>query len=124
MLTIDKIFGRERIFGKPVSEIIKPKQIAFDQEKVVKDRKLPQPYFEILYLDDELRIQRTSQGYLFIVRREDTNKKLQAKSEPLELGPIMTKVLGVNGMKAVGILSVVPYLLFFYKFFEQYANSN
>jgi hypothetical protein len=107
-----KIFGQTKIFGKVVDDI-KPFEIKFDKEKLdktLKDSGRPVPAFEILYLDDTLRIQRTSEGYLFIIK-----KIMEAGTETKGgggLGPWLENKIGENGMKTLGWVSLTPYLFF------------
>jgi hypothetical protein len=97
-----------------------------------------------MYCTDTLRIQKTPEGFTFVLQKNvpvgatKTSGNVGAKrpeasspasiqsgslssSSPsgLALGPWMQRTLGEKGMKAIGIVSVVPYALFFYKFVEK-----
>lgn len=120
-----KIFGQTEIFGKAVDEI-NPFEIKFDKEKLEKSLKnsgRPTPAFEILYLDDTLRVQRTSEGYLFIIK-----KIVEAGAESTKggggLGPWLEDKIGENGMKTLGWVSLTPYLFFAITAVRQFVDSR
>ena len=116
-----KVFGQETIFGKPVSEI-KPFEIAFDKEQFAKQLEKsgrPTPAFDIEYIDQDLRIQRTGEGYLFIIKKLPDEGTTGASTGERDislfeegLGPWLTQKVGPNAMKALGLVSIVPYILF------------
>lgn len=119
-----KIFGQTKIFGKVVDDI-KPFEIKFDKEKLdktLKDAGRPVPAFEILYLDDTLRVQRTSEGYLFIIKKiiEDGTRTKGGGG----LGPWLEDKIGENGMKTLGWVSLTPYLFFAITAVRQYLESR
>jgi len=114
-LKFTKIFGRKSVFGFDVDNL-KPIQVQFDQEKfakTIKKSNRPIPSFEFEYLDEDLRIHRTGEGYTFIAA------KIGGKSPNIKpslindgLGPWLTDKIGENGMKLIGLISVTPYIYF------------
>lgn len=113
-IRFNKIFGKELIFGRPAGEILKPIHIEFKEGDLVKASG-PKPAFELLYLDSDLRVQQTSQGYTFIIAKD---YNVDTGSGNGGVGPWLSKRIGEKGMKALGVVSVVPYMLFIYKFLD------
>ena len=120
-----KIFGQTEIFGKVVDDI-NPFEIKFDTEKLEKSLKKsgrPTPAFEILYLDDTLRVQRTSEGYLFIIRKI-VEEGAESTKTGGGLGPWLEDKIGENGMKTLGWVSLTPYLFFAITAVRQFIESR
>lgn len=121
-----KVFGRDTIFGWPVSQI-KPFEIAFDKEQFAKQLEKsgrPTPAFEIEYIDQDLRIQRTGEGYLFIVKKVGlVGGEEDVPSLKEGLGPWLTYKVGANAMKALGLVSIVPYILFITRAYLEVSNT-
>ena len=120
-----KVFGQRKIFGKVVDDI-KPFEITFDKQKLeksLKDSGRPTPAFEILYLDDSLRIQKTSEGYLFIIKKIAELGTSSVKGGG-GLGPWLQDKIGENGMKTLGWVSLTPYLFFAITAVRQYLESR
>lgn len=116
-----KLFGQGKIFGLEVSKL-KPIEIEFNKvelEKSLKKSNRPTPAFEIEYLDDDLRIQRTAEGYTFIIRKEAPITAENSSSINEGLGPWLTSKIGVSGMKVLGVVSLTPYLFFLITFIQQ-----
>mmetsp|Transcript_29492 Transcript_29492/g.49391 ORF Transcript_29492/g.49391 Transcript_29492/m.49391 type:complete len:141 (+) Transcript_29492:580-1002(+) len=119
-IVFDRIFGQDKILGKAVGDVIKPLEITFrpkDVESIKNQNGGENPSFEIIYLDDTLRIQRTNRGYIFVIARE-TPAGRSSSGSGIELGPWLKQRLGDTGMKALGVVSVIPYALFFYKYLQ------
>lgn len=130
-----KIFGRSNLFGRDVSELVKPIEFEFSEEQFAKARARsdrPDPSFEILYLDDSMRVQRTAEEYIFIATKaaaaasvgdglssEADADQQQVSLQKDGLGPWLNQKLGSNAMKTLGVVSLIPYLLFFYRFFTE-----
>jgi hypothetical protein len=73
------------------------------------------PAFDVEYIDADLRVQRTGEGYIFVVR------KLRPEGEGsgdagagAGLGPWLERRIGTAGMRALGVLSVLPYVFFIF----------
>ena len=122
-----KIFGQTKIFGKLVDDF-KDFEIKFDKEKIEESLKKsgrPVPAFKIEYLDDTLRIQRTSEGYLFIIKKILEEGEVESGSVGGGgLGPWLEDKIGENGMKTLGVVSLTPYLFFAMTAFRQYMESR
>lgn len=85
----------------------------------------PIPAFEIEYLDEGLRIQRTSEGYTFIIKKTTSvNNISNGGVGGVGLGPWLKDKIGENGMKNLGILSLTPYLLFAITGIREYLESR
>ncbi|KAJ1424866.1 hypothetical protein B484DRAFT_95222, partial [Ochromonadaceae sp. CCMP2298] len=159
-IVFDKILGREEIFGRQASDIIKPIEFEFNKDlklptsgsgggsgsgsgdksvaKSVGGDKEPEPSFDILYLDSTMRVQRTNKGYYFVVLRDTTSSTSASTSTSsistgggiargsgiaggaagFELGPWLTDKIGSDGMRALGLISLTPYLGFLYRFLQ------
>ena len=120
-----KVFGQTKIFGKEVDEF-KDFEIKFDKEKIAESLKKsgrPTPAFQIEYMDDSLRIQRTSEGYLFIIKKiiEEGAEKTKGGGG---LGPWLEDKIGENGMKTLGWVSLTPYLFFAITAVRQFLDSR
>ena len=105
-----KRFGSSVFFGKNVEEW-KPFEFKINQEefrKTLERSKRSAPFFNILYFDDTLRIQRTGEGYLFIIAKQASPAEGSNGSASLLLGDI----LGENAKRLLGILGIVPYVIF------------
>mmetsp|Transcript_35483 Transcript_35483/g.33660 ORF Transcript_35483/g.33660 Transcript_35483/m.33660 type:complete len:304 (+) Transcript_35483:84-995(+) len=125
-IQLTKIFNQEKIFGKNVNEI-KPFEIKFkkeDFEKAIKNSGKPIPAFEIEYIDDTLRIQRTSEGYLYILKKDavETGVNPGTTRSP-GLGPWLTDKIGDKGMLALGAFFLTPYLFFANTAIQEYLSS-
>ena len=122
-----KIFGQTKIFGKLVDDF-KDFEIKFDKEKIEESLKKsgrPVPAFRIEYLDNTLRIQRTSEGYLFIIKKILEEGEVESGSVGGGgLGPWLQDKIGENGMKTLGVVSLTPYLFFAMTAFRQYMESR
>lgn len=122
-----KIFGQTKIFGKLVDDF-KDFEIKFDKEKIEESLKKsgrPVPAFKIEYLDNTLRIQRTSEGYLFIIKKILEEGEVESGSVGGGgLGPWLEDKIGENGMKTLGVVSLTPYLFFAMTAFRQYMESR
>lgn len=122
-----KIFGQTKIFGKLVDDF-KDFEIKFDKEKIEESLKKsgrPVPAFKIEYLDNTLRIQRTSEGYLFIIKKILEEGEVESGSVGGGgLGPWLQDKIGENGMKTLGVVSLTPYLFFAMTAFRQYMESR
>jgi hypothetical protein len=128
-IKLKKIFGRTSILGFKVDDI-KPFEIAFDQEQVkkslAKDNR-PTPAFELEYLDENLRIHRTAENYTFVITKVDApTVQVEAGVSLLKdgIGPWLKDKIGEDGMRALGLLSVTPYLMFFYLFVQKLATGG
>lgn len=115
-IQVKKVFGREILFGRPVEAIFKPFEIKFDKAQFdaqIKKSGRPTPAFEVIYLDSTLRIQRTSEGYVFIIQKLAAEKKSAGGGAGGGgLGPWLTARIGERGMKALGLVSLTPYIFF------------
>lgn len=115
-----KLFGQEKLLGFDVAKL-NPIEVQFnkeDLEKNLKKSNRPTPSFDIEYLDEDLRIQRTAEGYTFIIRKEELVKSTSVGIAD-GLGPWLKSKIGDNGMKALGVVSITPYLFFIIKFIQQ-----
>ena len=100
-----KLFGSPKFLGKNVEEW-KPFEFKINQEEFKKSlerSKRSPPFFNVLYLDDTLRIQRTGEGYLFIIA-----KQAPPSGSTWSLGDN----LGDGAKRILGILGIVPYVIF------------
>jgi hypothetical protein len=121
---LTKLFGQEQIFGKNVNEI-KPFEINFkkeDFEKAIKNSGKPIPAFEIEYVDDTLRVQRTSEGYLYILKKDGVTGG-PGLGRP-GLGPWLTDKIGEKGMLAMGAICLTPYLFFANTAIQEFLSSR
>ena len=124
-----KVFGQTKIFGKLVDDF-KDIEIKFDNEKIEESLKKsgrPVPAFKIEYLDNTLRIQRTSEGYLFIIKKILPEGEIDSGSSSSRgggLGPWLEDKIGENGMKTLGVVSLTPYLFFAMTAVRQYLESR
>ena len=85
----------------------------------------PVPAFKIEYLDNTLRIQRTSEGYLFIIKKILEEGEVESGSVGGGgLGPWLQDKIGENGMKTLGVVSLTPYLFFAMTAFRQFMESR
>jgi hypothetical protein len=112
-IKVDKIFGWKKFLWIDVDSL-KPFEIIFNKEefqKALKRSNRPTPAFTIEYLDNDLRIQRTGEGYLFIIQRQGV---VSSEVTLLKdgLGPWLTEKIGANGMFLLGFISITPYIMF------------
>lgn len=113
-IQLKKILGRDSFFGRRVANI-KPLEVVFDREKFdaqIKKSGRPTPGFEIVYLDEDLRVQRTGEGYIFVIQKRGGRGGGTPSLASDGLGPWLTDKIGPNGMLALGLVSLLPYLGF------------
>jgi hypothetical protein len=121
-----KIFGRENFLGIDVNKL-KPFYVKFKKENIEKALKgKPAPAFELEYLDEDLRIHRTAEGYTFVIQKDMSSASQINDRQEVSLlrdgiGPWLTSILGEGGMQALGLISLTPYLMFFYLFVQKLA---
>lgn len=121
-----KVFGQDYIFGKSVRDF-KPVEIQIEPQKLLEQIERsgrPAPTFEIEYIDNDLRVQRTGEGFLFIIQKLRTSNNAMAESFDSLLrdgaGPWLTNTLGEDAMKLFAVtIGVVPYVLFAVKGFAE-----
>lgn len=116
-IAFSRILGRDELpfIGKVAD--LKPIEITFDKDKFDAQRiksGRPAPSFEVCFMDSDLRIQRTGEGYIFIIRKVSPVTSVVASNTLLDqgLGPWLTARIGDRGMKALGLVSLTPYLFF------------
>ena len=98
-------------------ENIKPFQVTFDKEKFaaqLEKSNRPKPAFNVEYIDKDLRIQRTGEGYIFIVQKKETSTTTSPG-----LGPWLESKIGTSGMRVLGAVSVLPYVFFIFNFVQK-----
>jgi len=66
-----KVTFRKRLFGlfKWILIPVPSSLITFLLFVFRPKKKIPRPYFEVLYLDDDLRVQRTGEGNVFVQQK-------------------------------------------------------
>ena len=122
-IQVKKVFGREILFGRRVEELIKPFVINFEKGQFdAQIKKSGPPAFEVIYLDDTLRVQRTSEGYIFIIEKLAPERSAGAASGGGGLGPWLTARIGERGMKALGLISLTPYIFFIFNAGSWFAH--
>jgi hypothetical protein len=118
-LSVKRLFGQSTLplLGQ-VEARLRPLQATFDKDKLdaqLKKSGRPVPAFDVEYIDADLRVQRTGEGYIFVVR------KLRPEGEGsgdagagAGLGPWLERRIGTAGMRALGVVSVLPYVFFIF----------
>jgi len=114
-IQVKRIFGQSSfpLWGNVV-ENIKPWEVTFDKEKFaaqLEKSNRPKPAFNVEFIDKDLRIQRTGEGYVFIIRKKTPTADI---SGDLALGPWLESKIGTNGMRTLGAVSVLPYIFFIF----------
>jgi hypothetical protein len=118
-IQVTKIFGQASfpVWGK-VEENIKPFEVKFDKDKFaaqLEKSKRPKPSFDVEFIDEDLRVQRTGEGYIFIIR-----KKSPSPSTEFALGPWLEEKIGTTGMRVLGTVSVLPYVFFIFNLVQKF----
>ena len=116
-IQVKRIFGQSQFpWWGSVVENIKPFQVTFDKEKFaaqLEKSNRPKPAFNVEYIDNDLRIQRTGEGYIFIVKKETSTTTSPG------LGPWLESKIGTRGMRLLGAVSVLPYVFFIFNFVQK-----
>jgi len=102
-----------KIFGIDASSF-SPLKITFDSSKFQNDPTKASksiPAFEIEYLDENLRVHRTAEGYTFIIQK---NLEGVAVERGSGLGPLLASVVGSNTLRTVGLIAAMPFFFIIY----------
>jgi hypothetical protein len=121
-IEIKRIFGQSSfpVWGN-VTKNIKPFEITFDKEKFdaqLEKSNRPRPAFNVEYIDKDLRIQRTGEGYIFIIKKRTPTSNERGLAD-LALGPWLESKIGENGMRLLGAVSVLPYVFFIFNLVQK-----
>ena len=112
-IKVRKVFGSSKFLGRSVDEW-KPIEFKIDKEQFRKSLERSNrspPFFNILYLDNDLRIQRTGEGYLFVISKQISRVENMWSLE--------------DGVKRLlGILGVVPYVIFAIVALKDFLNYD
>jgi len=118
-IQVTRIFGQTQFpWWGNVAENMNPFQVSFDKEKFAAQLEKsgrPKPAFNVEYIDKDLRIQRTGEGYIFIVRKTVPT----SDAAGLALGPWLESKIGTNGMRLLGAVSVLPYVFFIFNLVQK-----
>lgn len=121
-IQVKRIFGQSSfpLWGN-VEQNIKPFEVTFDKEKFaaqLEKSNRPKPAFNVEFIDKDLRIQRTGEGYIFIIRKKTPTADGGGGGD-LALGPWLESKIGTKGMRVLGAVSVLPYVFFIFNLVHQ-----
>jgi len=118
-LSVKRIFGQSTLplLGL-VEERFRPFEVSFDKDKLdaqLKKSGRPVPAFDVEYIDADLRVQRTGEGYIFVIRKlRPGGEQSGGAGAGVGLGPWLERKIGTAGMRALGCVSVLPYVFFIF----------